>query len=84
MEPVWCDREDLNLHTLRHQSLKLACLPISPRSHLTSKITGPAQYKYNLAEEETARWSQIELTWLSALGLEPVPQGPALALLPAA
>jgi hypothetical protein len=28
---LWYGREDLNLHTLRHQLLKLACLPIPPR-----------------------------------------------------
>ena len=28
---VWCRREDLNLHTLRHTHLKRTCIPISPR-----------------------------------------------------
>lgn len=27
---IWCSRKDLNLHTLRHQILSLACIPISP------------------------------------------------------
>lgn len=27
---VWCPREDLNLHALRHSLLKTACIPISP------------------------------------------------------
>lgn len=29
----WCARKDLNLHALRHQLLKLACLPIPPLAH---------------------------------------------------
>ncbi len=31
-EERWCARRDLNPHTLRHQILSLACLPISPRA----------------------------------------------------
>ena len=31
---VWCRREDLNLHGLRHTHLKRACIPISTRRHL--------------------------------------------------
>ena len=27
-----CERRDLNPHTLRHQNLNLACLPVPPRS----------------------------------------------------
>ena len=30
---VWCGRRDSNSHTLRHQNLNLACLPIPPRPH---------------------------------------------------
>ena len=29
-----CERRDLNPHTLRHQNLNLACLPIPPRSQV--------------------------------------------------
>ncbi len=42
----WCDREDLNLHALRHQSLKLACLPIPPRSHLNTINKVPEKELY--------------------------------------
>ena len=32
---LWCGREDLNLHTFRHSHLKTACIPISPRPHVS-------------------------------------------------
>ena len=35
---LWCGREDLNLHTVRHQILSLACLPIPPRPRLLTLI----------------------------------------------
>jgi hypothetical protein len=31
----WCDREDSNLHPFQDKHLKLARLPISPRSHVS-------------------------------------------------
>ncbi len=34
----WCDRRDLNSYTLRHYPLKIACLPIPPRSHKFLKL----------------------------------------------
>ena len=30
IKKYWCRGEDLNLHILRYQLLRLACLPISP------------------------------------------------------
>ena len=31
---LWCGRQDLNLHALRHMSLNHTCLPIPPRPHI--------------------------------------------------
>ena len=31
---IWCARQDLNLHALRHYHLKVARLPIPPRAHV--------------------------------------------------
>ncbi len=31
---VWCARQDLNLHALRHYHLKVARLPIPPRARV--------------------------------------------------
>src|SRR3989338_5789219 len=39
LESRWWGRGDLNSHTLRHQILSLACLPISPRPHLLYGVT---------------------------------------------
>ena len=38
----WCAREDSNLHGFRHQHLKLACMPISPRALKTKPETYPS------------------------------------------
>ncbi len=35
----WCGRRDSNSHTLLHQNLNLACLPIPPRPHKTAILT---------------------------------------------
>ncbi len=32
---VWCRRRDSNSHSFRHYPLKIACLPIPPRRHMT-------------------------------------------------
>ncbi len=34
----WCGRQDLNLHTVGHKNLNLACLPIPPRPHINLYI----------------------------------------------
>ena len=37
---LWCPREELNLHALRHSLLKTACIPISP----------PGLYQFSLSD----------------------------------
>jgi hypothetical protein len=34
----WCGRRDSNSHTLRHQNLNLACLPIPPRPRTVFRL----------------------------------------------
>ncbi len=37
-QKIWCPRQDSNLHSFRHQHLKLACLPIPPPGHAQTWI----------------------------------------------
>lgn len=33
-DDIWCERRDLNPHAVKHYPLKIACLPIPPRSQV--------------------------------------------------
>ena len=40
----WCRRRDSNSHDLSHNHLKVACLPIPPRRHLTELALSDFDY----------------------------------------
>ncbi len=50
---LWCGREDLNLHTVRHQILSLACLPIPPRPRLLTLLSFDLAIKYCISTVAT-------------------------------
>src|SRR5690606_5980042 len=64
----WCARRDLNPHTLRHQNLNLACLPISPLAQRegahSNRIHAPVKRfgNYDSSWRRLAFWSASSRT----------------------
>ncbi len=64
---LWWAGEDLNLHALRHQLLRLACLPISPPAHLDVNMACPLHvHPY----AKLAGWTLVILP-VHPVGVEP-------------